>query len=259
MKYRSFPDIVGLRFGKIVVLEKLDSTKVLIRCDCGTEKSARKYDVFSGKIQSCGKKCTARTKDLVGHRFMLLAVIRQATSSEIKNITGNCIQWFCQCDCGNTLIVPSNQLTSGRTKSCGCGKSAWISEKHAIPIKERVENQLFCSYKKGAKDRGYSFELTKEEFISFLYNDCFYCGSSLLNCMKKQKVTGEEEHYFNGIDRVNNDLGYKLSNCVTCCKICNKAKSDHGMQDFLNWLANINKNFNTINDKLQNAINTSQY
>ncbi|WP_455637195.1 HNH endonuclease signature motif containing protein [Parabacteroides sp.] len=30
--------------------------------------------------------------------------------------------WRCRCDCGNEVIVPGNQLTSGLTKSCGCLK-----------------------------------------------------------------------------------------------------------------------------------------
>ena len=31
--------------------------------------------------------------------------------------------WQCTCDCGNSIIVPTFQLTSGNNTSCGCGKS----------------------------------------------------------------------------------------------------------------------------------------
>lgn len=233
MKYRTFPDLTGQRFNKIIVLDgKLPNRKVLIKCDCGTEKIVSKYDVFNGKIKSCGaKECSSKTKDLVGRRFKLLTVI--ALAKDIKNITGRCTQWQCQCDCGAILIVPSNQLLSGRTKSCGCAKSELISISQSIPIKDRVENELFSNYKTNAIKRKYNFILTKEEFVSFLYNNCYYCDSAPMNGMKKQKITGEEIHYFNGIDRVNNELGYALDNCVTCCKLCNHAKNNLTKEDFI--------------------------
>jgi len=32
------------------------------------------------------------------------------------------VQWHCLCDCGKVAIVRGDNLTSGRTTSCGCGK-----------------------------------------------------------------------------------------------------------------------------------------
>lgn len=32
----------------------------------------------------------------------------------------NTFLWKCQCECGNTKVVPTNYLTTGGTKSCGC-------------------------------------------------------------------------------------------------------------------------------------------
>jgi hypothetical protein len=29
-------------------------------------------------------------------------------------------EWFCACDCGGAVIVPSARLRNGTTKSCGC-------------------------------------------------------------------------------------------------------------------------------------------
>lgn len=232
MKYRSFPDLTGQKFSKVTVIKHLPDRRVLIKCDCGIEKSVSRYDVFGGKVKSCGAKdCVARPKDLIGQKFSLLTVLR--LTDDTKNITGRCAQWECQCECGNVLVVPSNQLNSGRTRSCGCAKGYWISQKNSIPIKERAENQLFSEYKTNANKRGLKFFLSKSEFVSFLYNDCFYCGTPPLNCMKKEKVTGKEEHYFNGIDRVNNEIGYVLDNCVTCCKLCNHAKNDLSKEDFI--------------------------
>lgn len=32
--------------------------------------------------------------------------------------------WVCLCDCGNTTLVNTSNLTSGHTKSCGCSRTA---------------------------------------------------------------------------------------------------------------------------------------
>lgn len=233
MKYKTFPDITGQKFGKVLVLDgNLPSRQALIKCDCGIEKTVSRYDVFNGKIKSCGlKQCVNRTKDLVGQRFTLLTVISEDENS--KGITSRCAFWKCQCDCGTILTVPSNQLSSGRTKSCGCAKGEWISQNNSISIKERVENQVYAEYKQNAAKRYLEFFLTKEEFVSFMYGNCFYCDSPPLNCMRKQKVTGEESHQFNGIDRVNNEIGYTLDNCVSCCKLCNHAKNNLSKEEFI--------------------------
>lgn len=245
MKYRSFPDIVGQKFNKITVLgKKLPSPKVLIRCECGVEKAVSKYDVFSGRVKSCGsKKCVNRSQDLTGRKYGLLTVLGIANEMLSKGIKSRCTQWTCQCQCLQFLVVPSNQLTSGRTKSCGCSKGIWISEKNSLPIKERVENELFSVYKENAKKREYGFSLSKSEFISFLYSTCYYCGVAPSNFMKKVKITGTEIHYFNGIDRVNNDKGYDADNCVSCCKLCNHAKNNLSKEEFISLAKKIASRF----------------
>lgn len=52
--------------------------------------------------------------NLVGRKFGKLTVIELA---EIKN--QNCY-WRCKCDCGGEKVVLGAQLTSGKTRSCGC-------------------------------------------------------------------------------------------------------------------------------------------
>lgn len=51
-------------------------------------------------------------RDLVGETFNELTVIK--LNSE------NPVRWLCKCSCGNTTTAMTNQLTSGKKKSCGC-------------------------------------------------------------------------------------------------------------------------------------------
>ena len=43
----------------------------------------------------------------------------------------------------------------------------------------------------------------------------------------------------NGIDRVNNNIGYILNNCVACCKYCNIAKGVRTITEFLEHVQSI--------------------
>ena len=54
--------------------------------------------------------------DLTGQRFGRLVVLGYAGSRNRRVI------WNCICDCGKHIGISSDQLRSGRTKSCGCYK-----------------------------------------------------------------------------------------------------------------------------------------
>lgn len=67
----------------------------------------------------------------------------------------------------------------------------------------------YAMYKSGALKRGFSFELSKEEFMIFWKNPCFYCNSAIDTI---------------GLDRIDSNIGYKLDNIIPCCTICNTMK-----------------------------------
>lgn len=51
--------------------------------------------------------------DLTGEKFGRLLVL-----SILRGYSR--ILWECQCDCGNTVEIPTDRLKSGETQSCGC-------------------------------------------------------------------------------------------------------------------------------------------
>ncbi len=61
----------------------------------------------------------AKTKDLVGTQFGNLIVVVRGVNTD----TGRA-QWMCRCLCGNPKLgaVRADNLTSGKTISCGCQK-----------------------------------------------------------------------------------------------------------------------------------------
>lgn len=56
---------------------------------------------------------TQPKKDLTGRKFSLLTVRKLYKSTPQGSV------WECRCKCGNRIRVRSDQLTSGRTTSCG--------------------------------------------------------------------------------------------------------------------------------------------
>ena len=57
-------------------------------------------------------------KDLTGQRFGRLVVLGNSNRGERSK--NRHAFWKCKCDCGKEVVIPSNNLMSGGTKSCGC-------------------------------------------------------------------------------------------------------------------------------------------
>lgn len=93
----------------------------------------------------------------------------------------------------------------------------------------------YRKYEKNVWLRQRTLNLTIDEFKEFCINNCNYCG----NYPNKKLHCGEL--YRNGIDRVDNNLGYEIENCITCCWNCNKMKGRLSQTDFLNKIEKIYK------------------
>ncbi len=147
-----------------------------------------------------------------------------------------------QCDCGKIKEVQLNNIIAGHSICCGISpcKTAYNKNKRSL---ETTYNSLFYAYKKGASDRNLNFELSKEEFKEFLNKNCFYCGEPPSNLYQiKNSKTGEIRAgiplLYNGIDRLDNKIGYTIENSITCCDMCNKMKRSY---EFTNFLEQIKK------------------
>ena len=244
----------GNRFGRGVVIEPEiripDSSSTgsrrgaRLRCDCGNEYEATISSLLNGNTQSCnclaiesarrtgpgkGRPVTDRT----GQKHGMLTVIRLA------GIEDGHAQWLCRCDCGNEPTLPARRLTS--VGNCGCqltaagGRSA---PKGGRRPGEAARLNVFRQYWKNADARGYAWELTEDDFDRLTSSDCFYCGTPPGNTFS----TG---HYanagfvYNGIDRINNDLGYFVGNVHPCCSTCNIAKRAMSFDDFMAWIGRL--------------------
>lgn len=179
-------------------------------------------------------------KDIEGQTFGRLLVLCIAG----VNSNGSTV-WCCLCECGNLTLVAGDRLRRRITKSCGCWKHHLVQPYNlSINVEEIHLATLIRRYRSGAERRGYTFTLTREQCQGYFKSPCYYCG---VDPKQSQVLMSYPTYtyYYNGIDRLDNDLGYVEENCVPCCSFCNKAKSVHTLEEFENWIERLVQ-FNTV-------------
>lgn len=97
-------------------------------------------------------------------------------------------------------------------------------EKH----KKDPVNHLIKNYQQGANNRNLSWSLSREDFEYLIFNNCYYC-----NIEPTLRIINNSSIICNGVDRVDNSLGYFKENCVSACKICNVMKSSKNRDEFI--------------------------
>ena len=162
----------------------------------------------------------------VGRRYGRL-VIESFQGRDPKNRNHYFVN--CVCDCGNKSITRISCLQQGSSTSCGClGKEKRLAANtgntyRRLALGVGCRNRLFSRYGKDAERRGLSFNLSVERFAELTASNCFYCDRKPASSLKA--AHGYGAYIYNGIDRVDNSLGYTVENCVPCCKNCNAIKN----------------------------------
>lgn len=181
--------------------------------------------------------------NIVGNKYGRLLVIA-ATESE-----KNRARWVCQCDCGNKCVATGKTLREGKKQSCGCIKREQSKElvktlhkQNELYYGEGSCNHLYSVYKHNALKRNLEYSITIDDFRNLTSSDCYYCGEKPQYA--HDGVTCSTPYIYNGIDRVDNSIGYTLENCVTCCRICNWMKRTQSQSDFIEKCAKITQYIN---------------
>ncbi len=105
--------------------------------------------------------------------------------------------------------------------------------------KKRVDpdRKLSC-YRKGAKGRNLCWKIDDEYAKLLMLEDCTYCHRSI------------DDNQINGIDRIDNNIGYTYENVTSCCGTCNIMKSTDTPDDFIHKCEHILTHLGEIDGKL---------
>ena len=114
--------------------------------------------------------------------------------------------------------------------SVSCNNCSEKQAKQDEKRKDRVRNyknenfknlsKYYKVYIKAATERGFDITIDFDIFSALVNTVCHYCNHS---------TPGE----VNGIDRVDNTIGYTKENCVSCCWTCNRMKHAYHKNFFL--------------------------
>lgn len=218
-------NLVDQVFGKLTVVrqatdEETSHKQWLCLCTCGRTRLVAGNALRAGRAGSCG--ICPRSEDISGRVFGKLTVVRRSGNKDL---------WVCQCCvCGSTRIVYGKQLKNGSIRNCGYGGLCHASDVAAF-------GSVYRSYVWNAKRRGIGFVLTKNQVRELTKMSCYYCGGNPQTVSEHDR----SKYVYNGIDRVDNDKGYTIDNCVPCCAQCNKMKGRQTAAEFLALVGKIHE------------------
>lgn len=226
---------VGDKFNKLTIIEFCQKEKykplfVRCKCDCGKETITREYGLRTNHTKSCGCALYDTRVSIIGKKFEKLTVIDEG-------IRINKILYInCKCDCGNEKRIRRNDWEW--TKSCGCLTPLYSS-------KEVCARSVW-------RDRYNEGDISFEKFLELSQLNCFYCNEPPSNTIEltNEFYTEEERKnstfIYSGLDRIDSTDIHNLNNVVPCCKYCNYAKNNYGIEIFYNW---IKKSYFNLTDK----------
>ncbi len=250
-------NLINKKVGKLTILSKSDETdkrrniKFNCLCECGIKTVVFGSNLKRRHTLSCGK-CVQKGNesiDMIGMKFGKLTVISKSVKRNKRGITF----WNCLCSCGNNKEICRSELKNKITNSCGCLKIEYQNDSRNL---DSAFQRLLRTYKKGALNRKYIFDLEESDFRKLTSSDCRYCGSEPKQIVYAGRKKDEKYCYkYNGIDRINNDIGYHIDNCIPCCSKCNTMKMDLEQNFFIEHIESIynflksGNNRNIINER----------
>lgn len=150
--------------------ERHNYTRAMCRCKCGTMKEVKLSYVTNGRSKDCGcgRKETVSSlfsKDLVGQKFGKLFVTEELNE---RSTSGRKL-YRCMCDCGNEIVLHTNQLTTHHTSSCGCLLSYYNMYIKQLLVSNKIVHK--SEYNVRIKDSAYRFDFYLPQYNLFIEYD----------------------------------------------------------------------------------------
>lgn len=237
----------GQTVGCLTLLEKIED-KWKVRCNKCGEEFLLSVSTLSGYKKLNKQKCSQCPKE------------HKSTKYNVGDILGNCFElleflggnnWKVRCiKCGRIQTQSISNMNRHKKDVCYFCEHPTAERNpksnggrkgtNLLPIDERIYNyyssRILQQNEKGSR-KYKEWNLSLDEFSELIHKPCYYCGAApSSNNMwnnRAARITANEAIEINGIDRVDSSKGYSIDNCVPCCSVCNRMKSDLTMDEFL--------------------------
>jgi hypothetical protein len=185
------------------------------------------------------KEKIMKVNNLLNQTFGRLTVLSKAANPMTRK-GDTAAYWNCLCSCGKICVIRGYSLKTGKTQSCGCLK---LEAPHLIPFSLPKYPSIEVAARKAWRSR-YT-DLPFDIFCELAQKSCFYCGE--LYCLQRESIRKDPAiFYYNTLDRIDSSLGHIVGNVVPSCLICNCAKLDRSMSEFMDHISRLVKNINRI-------------
>jgi hypothetical protein len=239
-------DITDQRFGNLVAVrptnmldKKRRNVVWVFRCDCGKEieraSDTVKSVVRTGKIPACSHACPKKAKTEQSYKTIKAGdVFGKLEAIHPVNVTARGYRnWLFRCVCGKEIVrSPYNlfhDVRGGHEPSC-----QKCSRRPGLPIGLAAKNAVLGAYRRNAALRNIPILLSDEDMLDLFAGNCFYCGKQ--PSQRSKERNGRGSFIYNGIDRLDNAVGYIPGNVVPCCGMCNRNKGAMCFHEFIEWV-----------------------
>ena len=117
-------------------------------------------------------------------------------------------------------------------------------------IYDKSTNNMDYKYKKCIVYRAMidniKVNINFEESCKLFQTECYYCGEKNNSCLNEY-IDRRCRSKLCGIDRMDNNIGYTIDNCVPCCIVCNMMKGNKSINNFYGLITQILYNWTLIN------------
>lgn len=174
-----------------------------------------------------------------GDRFGMLTVIsKDEETTKLKKKQ----YYFCQCDCGSPIkSILKASLVSKRkpTYSCGCHTkyTAGFIDNREVVLAKLLYGKMKARHVQKLEDTEDTI-ISFEEFHEMIKLPCVYCGDSNSSFVTDRR-DGKTTLWYNGLDRLDSNIGYRKENVVPSCARCNIAKGELTPEQFKRHLQRI--------------------
>lgn len=236
MKIEKISSQVFTKNQKFQIIEKISDKvdgkyiyKRKLKCIlCGEEQIVSLNHIERCVCLTCKKLSSVLSYEekTFGNYFVIKYIKTEKNSGYTRKL------FLVRCNICNSESIQELSHILSKPKSCSNCRYKVRLENNP-PRLIAVRNCVKSTYISSAKNRNLEYSISDNKFDELINGNCFYCGAEPSEYQSDKKFNNTNEIFKrNGIDRIDSSKGYTNDNCVSCCEMCNRMKSDYSLSNF---------------------------